>query len=56
MVEGLPLWPLYNMQKEEILDIQPDGHPVGKHDPRKARLDVVEKGFKKRDQIQSRGI
>jgi para-nitrobenzyl esterase len=54
--EGLPQWPLYNMEKEEILDIQSDGNPVGKHDPRKARLDVVEKAFKKRDQIQSRGI
>ncbi len=54
--EGLPLWPLYNTQKEEILDIQPNGVPVGKPDPRKARLDVIEKASKMRDQIQSRGI
>ena len=54
--KGLPLWPLYNTQKEEILDIESNGNPVGKPDPRKARLDVVEKAFKMRDQIQSRGI
>ena len=54
--EGLPLWPLYNTQKEEILDIESDGTPVGKSDPRKARLDVIEKAFRFRDQIQSRGI
>ncbi|MCK4344775.1 MAG: carboxylesterase family protein [Bacteroidales bacterium] len=53
--EGLPLWPLYNTQNEEILDIQSDGKPVGKPDPRKARLDVIEKAFKYRAQIQSRG-
>jgi para-nitrobenzyl esterase len=29
---------------------------MSKPDPRKARLDVVEKGMKKRGQIQSRGI
>ena len=53
--EGLPLWPLYNTQKEEILDIESDGKPVGKPDPRKARLDVIEKAFKHRVRIQSRG-
>src|SRR5690606_23430323 len=41
--ENLPLWPLYDTQKEEILDIELDGSPVGKPDPRKARLDVIEK-------------
>ncbi|MFH0757670.1 MAG: carboxylesterase family protein [Bacteroidota bacterium] len=54
--EGLPPWPLYNTQKEEILDIGLDGTPAGKPDPRKARLDVIEKAFRFRDQIQSRGI
>jgi para-nitrobenzyl esterase len=53
--EGLPAWPLYGMQSEEILDIQPDGNLVGKPDPRKARLDVIEKTGAQRSQIQSRG-
>jgi para-nitrobenzyl esterase len=53
--EGLPVWPLYNTQKEEILDIELDGNPVGKSDPRKPRLDVIEKAFQFRDRVQSRG-
>ncbi|MCG6189971.1 carboxylesterase/lipase family protein [Maribellus maritimus] len=53
--EGLPVWPLYNTQDENILDVQPDGKPVGNPDPRKARLDVIEKAFKDRAKIQSRG-
>jgi len=51
----LPKWLLYNAQDEEILDVQPDGRPVGKSDPRKARLDVIEKAIKYRVQLQSRG-
>lgn len=53
--EGLPEWPGYNPEKNEILDIELEGKPVGKSDPRKARLDVVEKAFKTRDKIQTRG-
>jgi para-nitrobenzyl esterase len=53
--EGLPLWPEYNTQNEEILYIQPDGNLVGKPDPRKARLDVIEKAFSFRARFQSRG-
>lgn len=53
--DGLPVWPLYNTQKEEILDIELDGKLVGKPDPRKARLDVIEKAFKFRARVQSRG-
>lgn len=54
--EGVPKWPVYSSQKNEILDIQADGEPVGKLDPRKARLDVIEKAFKLREHLQSRGI
>jgi para-nitrobenzyl esterase len=54
--EGLPVWPEYNTQKDEILDIELDGKPVSKPDPRKARFDVIEKAFKYRERIQSRGI
>jgi len=53
--KGLPLWPVYNTQNEEILDIGYDGETVGKPDPRKARLDVIEKASKLRNDIQSRG-
>lgn len=53
---GVPTWPLYDIQKEEILDIDLDGKPFARPDPRKARFDVIEKAFKKRDRIQSRGI
>ncbi|WP_421824568.1 carboxylesterase/lipase family protein [Flagellimonas oceanensis] len=54
--EGLPTWPLYTESEGKILDIQPNGEPVGKKDPRKARLDIIEKAMELRHQIQSRGI
>ncbi|WP_372776408.1 carboxylesterase/lipase family protein [Mangrovibacterium sp.] len=53
--EGLPEWPAYNTPNQEILDVQPDGKPVGKPDPRKARLDLIEKAVKSRPSIQTRG-
>lgn len=54
--EGLTKWPNYNQKDGEILDIQRNGNPIGKPDPRKVRLDVIEKSFKLRTQLQSRGI
>lgn len=54
--EGLSKWPLYN-QKNEILEIETDGKPVDKPDPRKARLDVIEKASELKGlQLQTQGI
>lgn len=53
---GLPIWPNYSLQKEEIMDVETNGKPVGKPDPRKARFDVIEKSDKLRTRLQSRGI
>jgi para-nitrobenzyl esterase len=54
--KGVPAWPQYDSQKEEILNIDLDGKPDAKPDPRRARFNVIEKAFKKRESIQSRGI
>ncbi len=40
---GLPKWPRYQTGKDEILDFKSDGSPTAEPDPRKARLDVMEK-------------
>jgi para-nitrobenzyl esterase len=53
---GLPIWSSYNNQNQDMLDVELDGKIVTKPDPRKARFDVVEKAFKNRGKIQSRGI
>jgi para-nitrobenzyl esterase len=53
---GLPNWPVYNNQHQNMLDVELDGKIISKPDPRKARLDVIEKVMKNRGRIQSRGI
>jgi para-nitrobenzyl esterase len=54
--QGLPNWPLYNNQNQDMLDVGLDGKVESKPDTRKARFDVLEKAFKNRAKIQSRGI
>jgi Carboxylesterase type B len=54
--KGLPNWPVFSPKTNEILDVQPDGRPIGKTDPTKARLDVIEKAVNKGDKLQPRGI
>lgn len=41
--KALPKWPVYNSNKNEIIDFRRDGSVVGASDPRKARLDLIEK-------------
>ncbi len=53
---GLPNWPAYNKQNQDMLDVELDGKIISKPDPRRARFDVIEKAMKKRGTIQSRGI
>jgi len=54
--KDLPKWPVYSPKKNKILDVQSDGKPVGKPDPRKARLDVIEKAVNMGDKLQPNGI
>jgi para-nitrobenzyl esterase len=48
--KGLPHWPVYQPVKDEILEIGPDGKALGKPDPRKEKLDVMEKAASKKQE------
>jgi para-nitrobenzyl esterase len=41
--KGLPEWSAYDAQKNELIEFQSDGTAVSKSDPKKERLDVIEK-------------
>ena len=41
--DGLPQWPNYDTKNNKLIEFQSDGTAVGKPDPKKARLDVIEK-------------
>lgn len=46
--EGLPEWPVYESQKDPIIEFRADGSTAGSPDPKKARLDVMEKKAEKK--------
>lgn len=40
---GLPKWPVYDNKKNELLEFTSDGKAVGETDPKKARMDLIER-------------
>ena len=40
---GLPKWPKYDPEKNQLLEFSTDGTAAGKPDPKKNRLDLIEK-------------
>lgn len=43
---GLPAWPVYSAATGELIEFKADGTAAGEADPKKARLDVMEKTYK----------
>lgn len=44
--KGLAKWAVFHRKNQKILDFQADGNALGKPDPKKKRLDVIEKEVK----------
>jgi len=40
---GLPEWPVYDPKTNKLLEFRPDGSAIGGPDPKKARMDLIEK-------------
>lgn len=51
----LPYWPAHTLKENQVLEIQSDGKAEGKPDPKKARLDVIEKEVKS-GKLQPTGV
>ena len=45
--EGLPLWPMFDTNKNNIFELNKEGSAESISDYRKARLDVIENAFEK---------
>lgn len=40
---GLPVWPAFHSKKDELMEFRSDGSAIGEPNPKKARLDLIEK-------------
>ena len=45
--KGLPIWPTYSLENSHIIEFRPNATAVPIPEPKKERLDLVEKTFEK---------